>query len=84
MKNIPLEIINLAAEATSDQNNGRTKQGAKDRLLEVRDYINSILGQTDSCAKCGRALVVHQHLHYVDTPAGKVCIPCVERGRHLE
>jgi len=30
----------------------------------------------DVCADCGRPLVVPQHLDYVSTSRGKVCIPC--------
>lgn len=77
MKNIPLEIVNLAVEAISDQNDGWTKQGARDRLIEIRDYINNVLGETYTCARCGRELIVRQYLDYVNLPEGKVCMPCV-------
>jgi len=33
-------------------------------------------GKAEHCADCGRPLVVPQHLDYIDTPRGKVCIPC--------
>ena len=40
---IPAEIINLAAEATSNHNDGWTKKAAKEKLLAIRDYINRVL-----------------------------------------
>lgn len=43
MKNVPLQIINLAAEATSNHNDGWTKKGARDKLAAIRDYINRVL-----------------------------------------
>ena len=43
MKNIPLEIINLAAEATSNHNDGWTKKGAREKLVAIRDYIDRVL-----------------------------------------
>ena len=46
METIPLEIINLAGEATSDHNDGWTKQGARGQLIKIRDYINNVLGET--------------------------------------
>jgi len=47
MKNIPMEIINLAVEATSNHNDGWTRKAAKDKLAAIRDYINSILADLD-------------------------------------
>ena len=43
INNIPREIINLAIEVISPQNDGWTKKGARDRLIEIRDYINKVL-----------------------------------------
>lgn len=74
---IPSEIINLAIEATSNRGDGWTKKGASEKLIEVRDYINNVLGVTYQCARCGRELVVLQHLDYVNLPEGKVCMPCM-------
>jgi len=42
--NISIEIINLVAEALSDHNDGWTKQGARDKLVAIRDFIDKALG----------------------------------------
>jgi hypothetical protein len=42
---IPIEIINLAAEATSDYNDGWVKKEAQDRLREIKEYIERILAE---------------------------------------
>ncbi len=43
MKSIPLELIYLAAEATSEHNDGWTMKAARDKLVAIRDYINKVL-----------------------------------------
>ena len=43
MKDIPIEIIYLAVEATSNHNDGWTKKAARGKLLTTRDYINRVL-----------------------------------------
>lgn len=76
MSNIPVEVIELVAEATSEYNDGWTKKAYRQRLLEIRGYINGALGECEACIKCGRPLVVPRHLRFAGTPKGKVCIPC--------
>ncbi len=41
---IPIEIINLIAEALSPHNDGWTQKGARDRLIAIRDFIDKALG----------------------------------------
>jgi hypothetical protein len=43
IRDIPIQIIHLAAEATSNHNDGWTRQQARERLVGIRDYINRIL-----------------------------------------
>lgn len=42
---IPIEIARIAAEALSEHNDGFAKQACRDQLLEIRDYIDRILGE---------------------------------------
>ncbi len=78
---IPLNIINMVAEFTSEHNDGWTRESYKEQLLAIRDYIDGVLG--DCCVSCRKPLVVAQHLDFVETRDGKFCISCVERGKHL-
>lgn len=41
--NIPEEIVKYAVEAKSGHNDGFVKKYFKERLIEIRDYINRIL-----------------------------------------
>jgi len=45
MERIPMNIIQLAVEATSNHNDGWTKQGARDQLRAIKEYIKRILGE---------------------------------------
>jgi len=40
---VPMVIINLALEATSNHNDGWTKKAAREKLLTIRDYIDKVL-----------------------------------------
>jgi len=42
---VPLEIINMVAEFTSPYNDGYTREGYKKKLVEIKDYINRVLGE---------------------------------------
>jgi hypothetical protein len=44
---IPNNIRNMAIEATCQQNDGWTMQAYRLQLLEIRDYINQVLGEDD-------------------------------------
>lgn len=41
---IPQEIINLVLEANEPRNDGWTTKGCKEKLREIRDFINGALG----------------------------------------
>ena len=43
MVNIPLTIINLAVEATSEHNDGLTKEAARKNLEAIQVYISELL-----------------------------------------
>ena len=45
-------------------------------LLALRDRINRALGESFTCVRCHRELVIPQHLDNVDMAEGKVCMPC--------
>jgi hypothetical protein len=40
---IPIELINLAAEATSPYNDGYSAAGYREQLEQIRDYIDKVL-----------------------------------------
>lgn len=42
---MPKEIINLANQATSNHNDGWVKKQAKDKLKEIKEYIEGVLSQ---------------------------------------
>lgn len=48
---IPIQIINLVAEAISEHNDGWTQKSSKEQLLEIRDYINKVLEDKDESIK---------------------------------
>ena len=45
--NVPIEIINMAAEAASNHNDGWTTKHYLDQLKEIRDYISDVLNRID-------------------------------------
>jgi hypothetical protein len=42
---VPMNIIELAAQAISAQNDGYVREISKQKLIEIRDYINNALTQ---------------------------------------
>ncbi|MCD6270777.1 hypothetical protein J7J24_00235 [bacterium] len=45
LAHIPEEVVHLACEATSEHNDGWTKQGARKQLEEIKKYIDYVLSQ---------------------------------------
>ena len=75
---IPSAIVKLMAEATSNHSDGFTKEVIREELIEIRDYTNKGLGETYTCDRCRRELVVFQHLDHIDTlKEGIVCMLCL-------
>jgi len=48
---IPMEIRELAVQATSNHNDGWAKKAAKQQLKDIRDYINGVLSDLPQPAK---------------------------------
>ena len=48
MKDIPEEVVNWAVQATSEHNDGWTKEGYRKKLVALRDYINKVLEGGDA------------------------------------
>ena len=49
-------------------------------LRALRDRISRVLGDSYTCVRCGRELVIPQHLDHMELPEGTVCMPCVDKG----
>jgi hypothetical protein len=44
---VPMYIIELAAEATSEHSDGYVRERTKQKLIEIRDYIDNVLAESE-------------------------------------
>lgn len=73
--NVFTEIKMLGNIALSEHEHAIDKTQAIEHLTQIRDMINEII--TPTCVRCGRRLIVPQHLDHVELSEGIICIPCV-------
>ncbi len=55
---IPIAIREMVADYTSGHTDGMTKEGTRQQLVEIRDYLNGVLA--GRCSVCNRLLGVTQ------------------------